>query len=257
MKRALLVLCVALVAVPPAAAKELRSVSVCGASECATFDDEKTATMLAHMGESSGRAAAPGPYYVVTFKGDAEGEQFSWKAFYVPEVGLWAGFDDMYGLVRWSTMTESSAAVLERATDGLEPFAAPHVESARVDGVPVSGDASGYLGLFDAEPAGAAVEPSTYDWVAVDLVSSAATPWTMSDRDLMFSPSAGAIERMGTRIRLDDEVAAAVAAREALPGEDGVAWLTLALAFGGVAAAILLALAAQRLGRPVPRPETA
>lgn len=257
MKRALLVLCAALVAAPAAAAKELQSVTVCGASECTTFDDEKTATMLAHMGESSGLAASPGPYYTVTFKGDAEGEGFSWKAFYVPEAGLWAGFDDMYGLVRWSTVTGPSAAILERATSGLEPFGAPSVENVRVDGEPITGDASGYLALFDAEPTGGAVDPLKYDWVALDLVSSVPTPWTMSDRDLMFSPSAGAIERVGTRIRLDEEVAAAVAAGEALPGDEGIAWLTLALAFGGVAAAILVAVLAQRLARPVPRPEAA
>jgi hypothetical protein len=223
---------------------------------CTTID-EQTATTLAHMGETSGRAAAPGSYYVVTFTGEGDGERFSWKSFYVPEAGLWASFDDMYGLVRWSTTTAPAAAILDRAIAEIEPFAPPKIETVRIDGKPIAGDADGYLSLFDAEPNGAPVEPTSYDWVPVDLVSSAATPWTMSDRDLMFSPSAGAIERVGVRIALDDDVAAAVAAGTALPTDGGFAWLTLALAFGGVAAAIALAVLAQRLARPSPRPSTA
>lgn len=250
MKRLALVLLASLALASPAAAKELQSVSICGVSSCTTYEDEKTATLLAHMGESSGRAAAPGAYYVVTFTGDAQGEQFGWKSFYVPGAELWASFDDMYGLVRWSTASPSAARVLDAATRGLEPFPAPSIEAVRIDGKPIGGDPQGYLTLFTAEASRPAPEPSKYDWVPVDLVASAATPWTMSERDLMFSPSAGAIERVGVRIPLEPELAGAVAAGDTLPIDgDEFAWLTLVLAFGGVLVVILLALAGQRLGR--------
>ena len=91
----------------------------------------------------------------------------------------------------------------------------------------------------------------------VDLLSDRGSPWTSSDRDLMFSASARTIERGGTLVRVDDDVAAAIAAAQPLHFEDGgFAWRTLVAVFAALALAIAAALLLQRLRiAPSRRPE--
>src|SRR5215216_5849353 len=78
----------AAVALPAGAqAKEVSSVAVCGPDSCRTITDR---SLLTQFEESAGSSdlyvgpVAPAPFYTVRVTVDAEGQTFSWGAFYVP-----------------------------------------------------------------------------------------------------------------------------------------------------------------------------
>jgi hypothetical protein len=250
MKKLALISLLALVAAAPASAKELQSVAVCGVSDCVVFKSRRQADLLAHVGDTVTTTAPAGPYYTLTFKGNAEGEEHGWKSFYVPSTKQMVAVDDSTQLSRWMATLPGAQKLIARAIESLEPFPTPRVEYVRIDGNQVAADAQSYLRLFDVASAGTG-EPTSYDWVAIDLVSSGTTPWTGSDRDLMFSPSGRLIERGGAQVRIDDGLAADIAAGRTLSFDgDGFAWLTLAVVFGALAAAIALGLGLQRSRAP-------
>jgi hypothetical protein len=258
MKKLALISLLSLVAAAPASAKELQSVAVCGVSDCVVFKSRQKADLLAHVGDTVTTPAPAGPYYMLTFKGNAEGEEFGWKSFYVPSTKQTAFVDESTQLSRWADTLPGAQKLIAQATESLAPFPTPKIEYVRLDGNQIAANGQSYLRLFEVASAGTG-EPTSYDWVPIDLVTSATTPWTGSDRDLMFSPSGRLIERGGTQVRIDDGLAADIAAGRTLSFDDGAfAWLTLVLVFGGVAAAIVLGLALQRLrATPARRPETA
>lgn len=248
----------ALAAAAPASAKELQSVAVCGVSDCVVFESRQQADLLAHVGDTVTTPAPAGPYYMLTFKGNAEGEEFGWKSFYVPSTKQSVAIDDSTQLSRWADTLPGAQKLIAQATKSLEPFPTPKIEYVRLDGNQIEADPQSYLRLFAVASRGTG-EPTTYDWVPIDLVSSGTTPWTAADRDLMFSPSGRLIERGGTQVRIDDGLAADIAAGRTLTfADDGFAWLTLALVFAALAAAIALGLGLQRFrAAPARRPTTA
>src|SRR5215208_6451937 len=252
MRRLLLVVLAALTVAGPAAAKNPEWLKVCGeAGACRTTADRET--LLAYFRGSGGSAVAtapaPAPFLVLTIKDEGE----VWSIFYVPSAGAVAvGEPD--GTTRWWP-EEDANGVLAKLAAGIDPLPAPRIVAARVGGTPVVGDVRAYRELLAAGATEIAHENRT-DWIAVDLVSSPPSPWTSGSRDLMFSPSGGLVERGTLQAKLDDDVAAAVAAARPLPlGDDRFAWPTLALVFGGIALAIALALFRRRL-RPAAAPPT-
>jgi hypothetical protein len=242
-----LVAFVALAAAAPASAKQLQSVAVCGVSDCVVFKSKQKAELLAQVGDSVTTPAPAGPYYMLTFKGNAEGEEFGWKSFYVPSTNQSVAIDESTPLARWSDTLPGAQALIAQATAKLEPFPTPTIEYVRLDGNQIDADPQSYLRLFGVPSTGTG-EPASYDWLPIDLVTSATTPWTGSDRDLMFSPSGRLIERGGSQVRIDDGLAADIAAGRTLSFDDGgFAWPRLALVFGAIAAAIAVGLGLQRL----------
>jgi len=185
--------------------------------------------------------AHAGPYYALTFKGDEGGRSFGWKSFYVPSTHQQVGYDEGGGTMRWSAALPGSRSLLDAAARKVEPFAAPVLASVRVDGREVSGDPRSYLQLFTAGSLTDA-DPPTWDWVPVDLIAPATTPWTGSDRDLAFSPGGGLVERGGVRVRVPDGVAAEIEAGRTLTfGGGGLPWRLIAGVAAAAAAVALLA----------------
>jgi hypothetical protein len=153
--------------------------------------------------------------------------------------------------VSWIQMPESSRALFAKATANLDPFPAPRVTAAFVNGRRVEGDASTYAQLLTL-PERFTPYPAEWDWVPIDLRSARPSPWTASDRDLVYSPSANLLERGTARVPLAAPLAADVEAGRALGGSDSFPWLTVLVAVAAsLAAAALLVLAARRRPAPV------
>jgi hypothetical protein len=251
----LLPLVVAALLAAPAAAKDPEWLRVCGdGGACQTTTDR--ALLLRFLAGSGGGPVgtppAPAPYLVLTMKDHGE----TWKAFYVPSAEAMAGVQ-ADGITRWWTANDPDGA-LTKLTEGVPLIPAPELSGVRVGPAYVSGDLQDYLALFTTGETDIAHSQRS-DWVPVDLYSNPGSPWTSSDRDLMFSPSSGLIERGTIQAQLAPNVARAVAAAQPLSlDDDGFAWATLAVVFAGLAAAILLALWLQRFrATPGRRPTTA
>jgi hypothetical protein len=236
-----LVVVAALAAAAPAAAKEPKSVALCGPTDCITFTFRDELQQLANVADAAGAPAPAGPYYALTFKGDEGGRSFGWKSFYVPSTHRQVGYDEGGGAMRWSDALPASRSLLDPAVRKLVPFPSPTLASVRVDGREVSGDPQTYLQLFEAGSRTRA-DPPTWDWVPIDLIAPATTPWTGSDSDLAFSPGGGLVERAGVRVRVPDGVAAEIAAGRTLTfGAGALPWRLLAGVAAAAAAVALLA----------------
>jgi hypothetical protein len=228
--RLLLGTAAALAVAAPAQAKGPVHASVCGETRCKQVSSPRDVDRLVRLGYSS-TPAAPGPYYVLRLTRNVpEGPYRVWKVFYVPGADLFATLDER--IVRWHQARSGEA--LRELLAGVEPFPAPAIREVYVGGRPARGEAQAYLGLFAAR--GRSPEESVRDWLAVDLVAGTETPWSASDRDLMFSPSTGILERGTQQLVIGPLVAA----------ERGPAWRTAALGLAGAAIAIAFGAAARR-----------
>jgi len=239
MRTLALVVIAALVAAAPAAAKELKSVAVCGPNDCVTYTSPADMEALVEVDPSAAPPAPAGPFYVLSVR-IAEGDRtFGWKTFYVPSAHRQAVFDEGAGATRWSDALPGARRLLDAAARNVQPFPTPRLAAVRVDGRTVSGEPQGYIRLFAAgSPTDA--DPPRWDWVPVDLVAPATTPWTGSDRDLAFSPSGRLVERGSVRTRIPDALAADVAAGRTLTfTEGGLPWSLLAAAAIAAAAVAL------------------
>ena len=228
-----------------ASAKEVKSLAVCGANGCTEVP--KGGEMHGYIEGTTAAAAPPvSAYYTVKAVVGGDGETASWTSYYVPAANVLAGIANPTQTVNWIQMPERSRALYAKATAKLEPFPPPRITDAFVDGRRVDGDASTYGRLLTL-PEEFTPYPSEWDWVAVDLRSAHASPWTASDRDLMYSPSAKLLERGTARVPLPRSLAADLEAGRALGASDAFPWLTLLVAVAGsLAAAVLLVLAARR-----------
>lgn len=234
-----------------ASAKEVKSIAICGASGC--VDVAKQGNLHGYVEATRGAAApAVSPYYTVratVAEGEDGGQTVTWTSYYVPSANVLAGIGDSSEIVTWMQMPERSRALFAKATAKLEPFPVPRITAAYVDGRRVAGDASTYGRLLTL-PEKFAPHPSGWDWVAVDLRSAHQSPWTASDRDLVYSPSANLLERGIARVPLRESLAADVEAARALDASTPFPWLTAIVAVAAsLVAAGLLVLAARR--RPV------
>ena len=230
-----------------ASAKEINSIAVCGASGC--VDIVERGDMHAYV-EGSDAIAAPAvsEYYTVKVTVEGEGEDFTWTSYYVPSANVLAGIGEPTEIVSWVQMPERSRGLFAAATVKLEPFPVPRITAASVDGRRVEGDASTYSRLLTL-PERFVPYPSEW-WVTVDLRSTHPSPWTASDRDLMYSPSANLLERGVARIPVDGSVAADLGAARALDRSRSFPWLTVLVALSAsLPASALLVLAVRR--RPV------
>ena len=112
-----------LVVAPAAQAKELASITVCGASDCVRVTPKDIPNKKLHLlVESVGEAdppAAPAPWYLVKVRGKGDGETFSWTQAYVPSEGLVRGLEDASH--PWSAILPDAKPLFDRLTRGLKP----------------------------------------------------------------------------------------------------------------------------------------
>jgi hypothetical protein len=239
-----------------AAAKEIKSAKVCGASECVTVTDrEKANSLLASDAPGSPPPAAG--FYTVEVTVDAEGEVATWTFYYVPSARMARAAYEPGGeagpsVHAWGNVSPEAAAIFREIVRGLEPFPKPHLSSAVIGSKTVVGGADSYLRLFELPHTTAGGLPVAYsEWI--DLRSTHPTPWTDTSRDLSFSPSTGLLERGGQVVQVPDELLADMrAGRPLTVGDDAaLAWrrlvATLAIA---LAAAVAIAFLFRRLGAP-------
>jgi hypothetical protein len=107
-----------LAAAAPAAAKEL-SLTVCGAEDCASLTDAPELRALVSLAPGKAQPSSAA-YFGGTLR--ASGSAGIVRSFlYVPSTGVMRVFD---ATAFWTTVPAPLRAVLDRATSGLEPYAA-------------------------------------------------------------------------------------------------------------------------------------
>jgi hypothetical protein len=162
------------------------------------------------------------------------------------------------GHTTFDKVDAAAAAAFTEVTEGIEPFPAPTIVRGTLNGKAVENPSS-YMALF-----GRANDPTVYpnatDWQRVELTGTRPSPWT-DDVLVLVSPTKRIVEVGGLGLaRLDEDEAAAVSARTALPvGDDGFRWTLVAvasaLAFAVVAVLLLsLQFARRKTGAVETRP---
>ena len=195
-----------------AGAKEIASVTVCGASGCRTV--AHTPIGLAGADNSPDRVPAVSGFYTVTFHVEHEGEDMgAWSLFWIPSSKTVA-FRDEHGNTTFDRADETTAAAYREVTNGMKPFGTPSVVGATVDGQPVENPSS-YLTLF-GRPHDSSIYPDASDWKPVELQATQPTPWT-DDVLVMVSPARRIVGVGGISFsRLEPEEATAILARDSL-----------------------------------------
>jgi hypothetical protein len=252
MRPLLLAVLVAL-APPTAWAKEPVSATVCGASGCVTIDDPPRA--LAGWGPNVLEAPpSPGPFYRVELRMSQRGD--AWRVWYVPGSERSVATAGGGGRMSFARLDGPARAAFARVTRGVEPFRAPVVVQALVDGRPASGPGS-YLTLA-GRPDELDQPPLAADWITIELRADVESPWT-GGVALLLSPSRGILQDGFAFSRVDPETVERILARHSLasttpqaPGGASVPVLA-----GALAAALALVggvvVAGRRL-RPSPVP---
>jgi hypothetical protein len=178
MKPVVLLAVLALAAPSTAAAKEPITISVCGATSCASlgtiegnpFSDGRT---------EPARPAAPGPYYRIRLA--SEGER--WTIFYVPQGDLLAL--PYREWMNWEPLEGPVAPALRKVVRRLEPLPAPTVTQARANGRVLPGDPNAYLRVLEG-PSRSGL-PGHPQPIRIRL-SGPPSPWT--NVDLLEEPDA-------------------------------------------------------------------
>lgn len=241
MRVVLLVAALTLVLPAAAAAKELSSATVCGATGCTTF--QKPTMELASGGDGiTDPAPAAAPYYSVTLTVDEQGQHEAWTVFYVPAAEM-VVYRDRVGRTGFEQLSGSARRAFRDHTRGIAPYAAPTITSVTVGGRPVAGPQT-YLSLFTERGAGEAY-PAAADFVPIVLHGTRPSPWT-DGRYLMFSPSTGSLEQGTSVVKLAPATVDAIVAGTSLDdvspprGASGFDWplvtgtLAVTLALGVV-----------------------
>lgn len=222
----------ALAAATPAVAKEPVRATFCGASGCRTFEDRATLNMVPG-GEATTPLGPAAPYYRVEIvnREGPRGPEYSFFEYYVPSANAMA-WEEPESVMRFHPIFGAATNdLMRRLVRGLEPFPRPTVTRVDVGGRRVSGDAAqSSLDLFDPFPRSSVAE-SPDDWISIDLRSSRPSPWTDVGTDLVYSPSANALERGWTRVKVTAALAEDVEAGRVLDGSQARSWR---LAFAAV-----------------------
>lgn len=242
MKRLLVLTALALLALPAAAqAKELSSITFCGAGGCRTIDKPPKAFADGGDGVPDPAPSVSG-FYTVRLTAEHEGESSSWQIFFVPGADM-LGLRDENGRAAFDAIEGEPLTLFRKAVRGLRPYGAPRIVHVSVDGKTVD-DPGSYAGLFST-PSDRPVQLGDADWVPITLVSKPPSPWA-SREYLFFSPSTGILQRGAEFVQLPRDTAAAIRAGASLAaptgGGSGFDWplvssaLAAALAVAGTAA---------------------
>jgi hypothetical protein len=148
----------ALVAVAPAAGKEVTRALVCGESGCRTIIDREQLHELPCCSETTTGAPALAPFYWIDATVRTPRGKHSFGLYYVPSARLLAA-NGPSGSVTWHRVYGAGIGALETLVGGIEPFEAPDRWPATLeapDGLASAGAASG-LRVTAAAGAGAVV----------------------------------------------------------------------------------------------------
>jgi hypothetical protein len=199
-----------LVVVPEARAKGIDSATVCGASGCVALDEPPQA-LLDWAGTAPRTPPPPGPFYRVTFHvspGDP-----GWRVWYVPPVDGSSAFAGNAGERELHPLDVVARAAFAATTRDIDPYPAPVVVAALVDGRPVDDPAS-YLSLR-GRPDELDAPASAEDWITIELRSRIASPWT-EGVGLLLSPSKAVLQDGFSFSRLDRATVERILARRGL-----------------------------------------
>jgi hypothetical protein len=115
---------VALVAVAPAAGKEVTRALVCGESDCRTITDREQLRELPCCSETTTGAPALAPFYWIDATVRTPRGKHSFGLYYVPSARLLAA-NGPAGSITWHRVYGAGVGVLETLVGGIDPFAAP------------------------------------------------------------------------------------------------------------------------------------
>jgi hypothetical protein len=188
-KGLLAVICVALAFPAAAGAKEFRSLTLCGASGCATDSSPEDVGPLgvAFMDNllSNRPTPSPQPYYRVVIDVGGSG---TWTQWYLPGVHMLADRDESGTPVWWNAQRFTIFGKLARQ---VKPFATPTLAKVLVDGKPVA-DTSAYLALLGGLPV--TMNPKDDGkWVQLSLTPSRPSPWLLETTGMLFRPDSSTV----------------------------------------------------------------
>jgi hypothetical protein len=225
------VLTVAALAWPStAAAKEIHSVSVCGPSRCATLAAGPSLRSLAStMGKqphSVLRSVPLSSYYRVDIRVRGEHEIGHFRLFIVEPNLLRPAEGDGID-TPFNALPAAAAHVISSLAARVDPFPAPHVVDARIDGKPVA-DPGRYAALFRDLPA--ADGPAASASVRLVLTPDRANPWFRTGRPLLYAPERHVLV-LDRPLRVPDQLATAIARDANLEStaSSGVSWPGVAI----------------------------
>ncbi len=268
MKKLLLLAALALLFPNAAAAKELQSISICGASGCTELSHEQSAPFIAlfeRMDSSTAThavlGAVPiGPYYRLGFKirGDRT-HTFTFSMWFVrPNLIRQQGEPDTLP-EPFLRVSDDFARELDGVARRIEPYGTPRVIAAKVNGKRVD-DAAPYLGLFAELPS---VDANANDndagaWVHISLVPDRANPWFKRGVEFMYRSNSQALF-VNEPLRVSDRLADRIAADAGLPvpaRSSALAGWGRSVAIGALAlclfAAVVVVTRRRRGGEPTP-----
>ena len=236
----LLAAAAALALAAPAAAKELSKAELCGPAGCIAVTDRDTLRGIPTGGEELVTQPPLQAFHTLrlTVTEGEGGPEHTWSVYYVDRSGMTA-WKNEGGTIVWSQLTGPSATTMKRLARGVEAFPAPRISATLVDGRAVSADPASYLALFQEPGRRLNANVFPHDWVRIDLRSATASPWTDSPFELMYSPSANAIERGVHRLVLPDGLASDIEAAQPLAVSETTRWLPW-LVVGALLAALLV-----------------
>jgi hypothetical protein len=244
----------ALAVAAPAGAKELVKAELCGPVGCATVTDRDDLRLVPTGGETTAGPPPMSAYQrleITVQDGPDRGDTNSWTVWYVPSAGMLAGPGVTGDTTFWPVDGEA-ATFMKRLAKTVEPFPAPRITEALVDGRPVSGDPSTYARLFSQRSTGSTRDGGV-DWIAVQLDSPASSPWT-EGMTLLYSPRTDVLLRGSEAINLPASLGDDVEHARALGSGGGRTLLPWLVASALVVALLLLAAVGAILRRR-PAPE--
>lgn len=185
---------------PPAGAKEVTALEVCGVSGCTAID---VPTGLHEFPGGSGLTTSPPRAAAfVEIAVTIEGSHVE-RLWYVPASRRFA----LRGEADTISWTKGGSQRIDRlvaaAAAGIEPYR-PKAVAALVGDARVSGDVSGYLDLFSVASTGPA-RITTDRFVSVSVKTEPASPWALTG--MWFYPEQGLLQRGVEVIRLPAGIA--------------------------------------------------
>jgi hypothetical protein len=249
-------------AVPTTAlAKEIESVSVCGANGCAKVSGVARPMAAAFEGDTAQTilgAVPVGPFYRIGLRirgDDPPSGAFSVELWYVrPNVIRWKDTRGVAG-APFMRLRASLAGRVDAVAKTLTPYAPPRVMRAYVNGKPVA-QPRPYIGLFADLPTTDATTSSGERWLTIALSGDRPNPWITSGDAFLYLNEAQSLFLVKP-LRVDDALAARIARDAGVPSPvraDAAGWVApTGVGAFGVAAAVVAGLFWRRRR---PRPTT-
>ena len=110
---------------PAAAAKEMKEATFCGAGGCKTYGDPDTLRTIPLGGEKMAPEPPAAAFYTVEVVLAAGPDEHKYSFYWVPSAEVIGTGGQEAGTITWFRVFGTAVGALRRATDGIEPFAAP------------------------------------------------------------------------------------------------------------------------------------